>query len=292
MSDLTKNTDYAHFTPLHHRGYETGPGFIQVPSSDSKGKPFKISARTPQQGEMVYALSRMSYLTAVIGAAGAGKTLFGVATGIAGLTAGLYEHVVITRPMVEAEETSGALPGGELQKIAPMLMPIFENMIMIGHGNRIAELDDIRRDADKTIGAQLVESMTKPLQIAPLGKMRGRTFNDSFVILDEAQNTTENQMKMFLTRIGKNSRAYICGDLTQVDDKFNNGNNGLKYLIKLIEKTSSQNPLLDGAAHVGDFYKGSNTQDHPANDEMHLIDVGSDTSQRGPGVNRVLSWKD
>ncbi|MAI07999.1 MAG: hypothetical protein CMF61_03480 [Magnetococcales bacterium] len=294
---LRDNADFSNFPVCTgNNGFELKPGILQVPSAkagegdcnkQNKG-PFKIAPQSPEQEELLYALSRMSYLTIATGCAGSGKTLFGTAFGIAALKTNMYKHFIITRPMTEAEDSQGALPGGEIQKMAPMLMPIFEKLIEMGHGGLISQLDDIRKDKDATIGSQLLAQMTKQFIVAPLGKMRGRTLNDAFVVLDESQNTTAEQMEMFLTRIGRNSRAYICGDLTQIDKKFDSGDNGLKWLLDRIEKSKCLNPLKEGATHVADFFNNPGADFD--NDEIHHIDLGDDTSKRSAGVNRILRF--
>ncbi len=135
-----------------------------------------------------------------IGPAGTGKTYLAVAMAVASLMAGRVRSIVLTRPAVEAGEKLGFLPGDMAQKINPYLRPLYDALYdMLGRGK----------------AQELIERET--IEIAPLAFMRGRTLGNAFVILDEAQNTTPEQMKMFLTRLGFNSRAVIAGDVTQVD---------------------------------------------------------------------------
>ena len=135
-----------------------------------------------------------------IGPAGTGKTFLAVACAVSALEKELVSRIVLTRPAVEAGENLGFLPGDLTQKIDPYLRPLYDALYeMLG---------------SETIN-RLISKGT--IEIAPLAFMRGRTLNDSFVILDEGQNTTKEQMKMFLTRIGFGSRAVITGDITQVD---------------------------------------------------------------------------
>ena len=135
-----------------------------------------------------------------IGPAGTGKTYLAMAMAVAELMKNSFSRIVLTRPAVEAGEKLGFLPGDLAEKVNPYLRPLYDAL------NDMVDFDRARR---------LVERGT--IEVAPLAFMRGRTLNDSFVILDEAQNTTSEQMKMFLTRLGYGSKAVITGDVTQVD---------------------------------------------------------------------------
>jgi len=135
-----------------------------------------------------------------VGPAGTGKTYLAVACAVEALELEQVQRIILTRPAVEAGERLGFLPGDLAQKIDPYLRPLYDALYEMLGFERVAKLME----------RQVIE-------IAPLAYMRGRTLNDAFVILDEAQNTTREQMKMFLTRIGFNSRAIITGDVTQVD---------------------------------------------------------------------------
>jgi phosphate starvation-inducible PhoH-like protein len=139
-------------------------------------------------------------LTFGIGPAGTGKTYLAMACAVAALQAHQVKRIVLTRPAVEAGEKLGFLPGDLAEKVNPYLRPLYD------------ALNDMM-DIDKAQG--LVQR--GHIEVAPLAFMRGRTLNDSFVILDEAQNTTSEQMRMFLTRLGYNSKAVVTGDVTQVD---------------------------------------------------------------------------
>ena len=135
-----------------------------------------------------------------IGPAGTGKTYLAMALAVAGLQSGAYSRLILTRPAVEAGERLGFLPGDIAAKVDPYLRPLYDALYdMLGP-------EETRR---------LMERGT--IEIAPLAYMRGRTLNDAFVVLDEAQNTSPEQMKMFLTRLGFNSKMVITGDVTQVD---------------------------------------------------------------------------
>jgi phosphate starvation-inducible PhoH-like protein len=135
-----------------------------------------------------------------IGPAGTGKTYLAMACAVAALQARQVKRIVLTRPAVEAGEKLGFLPGDLAEKVNPYLRPLFD------------ALGDMM-DIDKAQGLM----QRGHIEVAPLAFMRGRTLNDSFVILDEAQNTTSEQMRMFLTRLGYNSKAVVTGDVTQVD---------------------------------------------------------------------------
>lgn len=155
-----------------------------------------------------------------IGPAGTGKTYLAVAMAVSYLNLKKVKKIVLTRPAVEAGEKLGFLPGDLSEKVDPYLKPLFDAL------NDMIDSDRINRMIDKSI-----------IEIAPLAFMRGRTLNDAFIILDEAQNTTTTQMKMFLTRFGFNSKVIVTGDTTQVDlDK--NIKSGLVESISLLKNIS------------------------------------------------------
>ncbi|MGH9556182.1 MAG: PhoH family protein, partial [Terriglobales bacterium] len=135
-----------------------------------------------------------------IGPAGTGKTYLAVAMAVAALASKTVSRIILARPAVEAGERLGFLPGTLQEKIDPYLRPLYDALY------DLLEHDKVDRYLEKNI-----------IEIAPIAFMRGRTLNDSFVILDEAQNTTSEQMKMFVTRLGFNSKAVITGDITQID---------------------------------------------------------------------------
>ncbi|MBT8369193.1 MAG: PhoH family protein [Deltaproteobacteria bacterium] len=160
------------------------------------------SAITPKS------LAQKDYIDAIrkydivfgIGPAGTGKTYLAMAMAVSALSKGIASRIILTRPAVEAGEALGFLPGDLAEKVDPYLRPLYD------------ALHDMMR-FEKT--AALMQKGI--IEVAPIAFMRGRTLNDSFIILDEAQNTTSEQMKMFLTRIGFNSKAVITGDITQID---------------------------------------------------------------------------
>lgn len=158
-----------------------------------------VLPKTPGQSEFIRAM-RESDIVVGIGPAGTGKTYLAVAAGVEALTRKQVRRLVLARPAVEAGERLGFLPGDLQAKIDPYLRPLYDAL------EEMMPYDRVQR---------AVENGT--IEIAPLGYMRGRTLSDAFVILDEAQNVTGGQMKMFLTRLGLNSRAVVIGDKTQID---------------------------------------------------------------------------
>lgn len=158
-----------------------------------------ITPRTEGQRRYVMAM-RKSDLTLAIGPAGTGKTYLAVAVGVYLLKEKLISRIILVRPVLEAGERLGYLPGDILQKVDPYFRPLYDSLY------DMVESEQVQRYFERNT-----------IEVAPLAYMRGRTFNDSFVILDEAQNTTLEQMKMFLTRMGFGSKFVVTGDITQVD---------------------------------------------------------------------------
>jgi len=178
------------------------------------GKPIK--ARTENQRVMVDASNGNDMIFA-IGPAGSGKTYVAIALAVRALKARMVKRIILSRPAVEAGEKLGFLPGDLKDKIDPYLQPLYDALM------------------DMIPAAKLKEYMeTGVIQIAPLAFMRGRTLNNAYVILDEAQNTTTAQMKMFLTRMGNNARFIITGDVTQVDLPLNQ-QSGLIEAVRLLD---------------------------------------------------------
>jgi phosphate starvation-inducible PhoH-like protein len=158
-----------------------------------------IKAKSAGQGDYMEAIDRHDIVVS-IGPAGTGKTYLAVAKAVSFLMEKKVERLILTRPAVEAGESLGFLPGAIEEKVDPYLRPLYDAL------NDFLPYDRIRRYLDM-----------KTIEVAPLAYMRGRTLNDSFIILDEAQNTTGMQMKMFLTRMGWRSKVVVTGDITQVD---------------------------------------------------------------------------
>jgi len=158
-----------------------------------------LRARTPNQAHYLESIASHD-ITIGIGPAGTGKTYLAVASAVDALERSAVQRIVLTRPAVEAGERLGFLPGDLTQKIDPYLRPLYDALYDLMGYEKVQKA--FERNA---------------LEIAPLAFMRGRTLNNAFVILDEAQNTTPEQMKMFLTRIGFGSRAVVTGDVSQID---------------------------------------------------------------------------
>ncbi len=180
-------------------------GAAPAVEAESEGAPHlhtrrrDLHGRTPRQREYLASILEHD-ISFGIGPAGTGKTYLAVACAVDALERDAVERIVLTRPAVEAGERLGFLPGDLAQKVDPYLRPLYDALF------DLAGFDKTQR---------LLERQT--IEIAPLAYMRGRTLNQAFVILDEAQNTTPEQMKMFLTRIGFGSKAVITGDVTQID---------------------------------------------------------------------------
>ncbi len=176
-----------------------------------------LRGRTPQQNRYIKAVLEHD-VSFGVGPAGTGKTYLAVACAVDALERDAVQRIILTRPAVEAGERLGFLPGDLAQKIDPYLRPLYDALYdLLGF--------------DRT--QKLFEKQT--IEIAPLAYMRGRTLNHSFIILDEAQNTTPEQMKMFLTRIGFGSKAVITGDVTQIDLQ-RNQKSGLIEALRILEK--------------------------------------------------------
>ncbi|HRY28742.1 MAG TPA: PhoH family protein [Elusimicrobiota bacterium] len=181
------------------------------------GRP--IRPMTPQQKLYVEAI-RTHDMVMAIGPAGTGKTYLAVASAMAAYKSGRVSRIVLTRPVVEAGEKLGFLPGDFYSKVHPYLKPLYDAFYgMVG-----PEEFRLLRDEES-------------IEIIPLAYMRGRTLDDAFIILDEAQNTTPEQMKMFLTRMGNGSRVIITGDITQIDleDKSQSGLVQISSILKHVE---------------------------------------------------------
>src|SRR5678809_1555288 len=183
-----------------------------------------VRARTANQKVMVSSIDKNDIVFA-IGPAGTGKTYTAVALAVRALKNKQVKKIILTRPAVEAGESLGFLPGDLKEKIDPYLRPLYD------------ALDDMI-PADK-LGYYM---STRTIEIAPLAYMRGRTLDNAFIILDEAQNSTDLQLKMFLTRIGANAKAIITGDPTQIDLP-KNQRSGLDKAMRILKN-------IDGIAHI------------------------------------------
>ena len=171
--------------------------FQRAPLRASGGR--RVTPKTPGQRRYLDAIERHDVVFG-IGPAGTGKTYLAMAQAVASLTAKRVGRIILARPAVEAGEKLGFLPGDVQEKVNPYLRPLYDALYDMLPNDRVGRL--LERGV---------------IEIAPIAFMRGRTLNDAFVILDEAQNTTTEQMKMFLTRLGFGSQAVVTGDITQID---------------------------------------------------------------------------
>jgi phosphate starvation-inducible PhoH-like protein len=197
------------------------PGVAAEPASAGAGelklhtRRHDLAARTPNQQRYLQQILAHD-LTLGVGPAGTGKTYLAVACAVDALERHQVQRIVLTRPAVEAGERLGFLPGDLAQKVDPYLRPLFDALF------DLMGFDKVAKAQEKGL-----------LEVAPLAFMRGRTLADAFVILDEAQNTTIEQMKMFLTRLGFGSKAVVTGDITQVDLP-RQQRSGLRHAIEVL----------------------------------------------------------
>jgi len=202
-----------------------------------------IRGRGPNQKSYLRAISRHA-INFGVGPAGTGKTYLAVACAVAALQSDQVQRIVLVRPAVEAGERLGFLPGDMAQKVDPYLRPLYDALYEMLGFERVATL--IERNV---------------IEVAPLAFMRGRTLNDAFVILDEAQNTTREQMKMFLTRIGFGSTAVVTGDVTQIDLP-RKSVSGLKHALRI---------LADVKGVSSSFFSASDVVRHPM--VQHIVEA-------------------
>lgn len=188
--------------------------FSEVILTTVRGK--KVFPKTLKQKEYVNAIDNFD-LVFGFGPAGTGKTYLAVAQAIVALREKLVSRIILTRPVVEAGENLGFLPGDIQAKVNPYFRPLYDAL------NEMLDFEKYQKYIEKNI-----------IEIAPLAYMRGRTLNDSFIILDEAQNTSPEQLKMFLTRLGEDSKAVITGDLTQIDLPYSK-KSGLLEIEKILK---------------------------------------------------------
>ena len=203
------------------------------PSSEVtvKTKRGMIRGRGPNQKRYLINISRHA-INFGVGPAGTGKTYLAVACAVAALQDDQVQRIVLVRPAVEAGERLGFLPGDMAQKVDPYLRPLYDALYEMMGFERVATM--IERNV---------------IEVAPLAFMRGRTLNDAFVILDEAQNTTREQMKMFLTRIGFGSTAVVTGDITQIDLP-RKSMSGLKHALGILSDVKGVSFSYFAAADV------------------------------------------
>jgi phosphate starvation-inducible PhoH-like protein len=195
---------------------ENGGAAPGRPLDDGNPLPHGVETRTPGQARYVRAIAKHT-ITFAIGPAGTGKTYLAAALAVAALRRGHYRKLVLVRPAVEAGEHLGFLPGDLIAKVNPYLRPIYDGL------SAHLEPGKLKFFIDSDV-----------IEIAPLAYMRGRTLDEAFIILDEAQNTTPGQMKMFLTRMGQGSKMVVTGDDSQVDLP-SNQRSGLSDAEKLLQ---------------------------------------------------------
>jgi phosphate starvation-inducible PhoH-like protein len=210
----TAETVVRELSDLIRQGHEIAPGTIEAITGaldhhESPARIFedvvwrhrglKVAPKTVNQKRYVDAI-REQTITIGIGPAGTGKSFLAVAMAVAALSRREVNRIVLTRPAVEAGERLGFLPGDLMAKVDPYLRPLFDALY------DMLEPERVNQHLERGV-----------IEVAPLAFMRGRTLNDSFIILDEAQNTSPEQMKMFLTRLGFNSKMVVTGDITQID---------------------------------------------------------------------------
>jgi phosphate starvation-inducible protein PhoH and related proteins len=194
-----RNREFAHaLNVVKHEGAETLKNLVSDRVTTHEKKP-GVTAKTVGQKKYLDAI-RIYDITFGIGPAGTGKTYLAVATALSALREGTVSRIILTRPAVEAGEALGFLPGDLYEKITPYLRPLHDAL------HDMLPAEEIQKHTERGT-----------IEIAPLAYMRGRTLNNAFIILDEAQNSTTEQMLMFLTRLGHGSRAVITGDETQID---------------------------------------------------------------------------
>ena len=213
----------------------------QMPASSDSEMPVLMTrrvglhGRTPRQNTYIRQMQEYD-ITFGIGPAGTGKTYLAVAGAVDALERDLVKRIVLVRPAVEAGERLGFLPGDLVQKVDPYLRPLYDALY------DLMGFDKTTRHFEKGV-----------IEVAPLAFMRGRTLNHAFIILDEAQNTTPEQMKMFLTRIGFGSTAVITGDVTQIDLPRGTAS-GLRQVIEVLKD-------VDGIAFT--FFQAKDVVRHP-----------------------------
>lgn len=258
---------YLHYamTQVAEGGDGPSAALHSVPELASAGRQ-RIVPKTLGQKTYLEAMENFD-ITFCIGPAGTGKTYLAVAMAVADFKAKLVDRIFLARPAVEAGESLGFLPGDIRAKVDPYLRPVYDAL------HELLSLDKIHR---------LMENGT--IEIVPLAFMRGRTLNHSFVILDEAQNTTSAQMKMFLTRLGEQSKAVITGDVTQIDlDKSSasglvsaprvlEGIKGIGF-VYLTERDVVRHPLVSAiirAYERDEGTSGGSAQQATGNNSQHI----------------------
>lgn len=259
MLDLYAETAGETLTPervfllLHELGYDQAQP-LTVEQLLIKTRRKTIKTRNPNQANYIQSIKSHD-VNFGIGPAGTGKTYLAVACAVEALESEQVRRIILTRPAVEAGEKLGFLPGDLSQKVDPYLRPLFDALFdLLG-------FETVERLIEKNV-----------IEIAPLAFMRGRTLNEAFIILDEAQNTSTEQMKMFLTRIGFGSTAVITGDITQCDLP-RHQKSGLRHVIEVLEGVEEigftfyqtqdvvRHPMVQKIVHAYDRYERQHEKD-------------------------------
>ncbi len=224
IKELYLKTEEKNISLSELRNYLQQPSILEIlniPSDNKKDntaffkfKNYKINIENPNQLNFYNSILKNDLVFSV-GSAGSGKTFLAIGAALHCYELGFIKKIILVRPAVEAGENLGFLPGDLSQKIDPYLRPMYDALNSIMGSNLLNKL------IEKNI-----------IEVAPLAYMRGRTLNNSFIILDEAQNSTKEQMKMFLTRLGQNSKAVITGDITQID--LPNAFSGLVHVLPIL----------------------------------------------------------
>jgi phosphate starvation-inducible PhoH-like protein len=235
------------------------PSYSSLPVDDILLAPPKRVVKAKTHGQKLYVKAiREHDVVFSIGPAGTGKTYLAVAMALSSLESKRVRRIILVRPAVEAGESLGFLPGDMKQKVDPYLRPLYDALYDMMSAQKVQRL----------LSMDVIE-------ILPLAYMRGRTLNDSFIILDEAQNTSPAQMKMFLTRLGFNSKAVITGDITQIDlpqeelsglvevQGILDGVEGLAF-VNLDRRDVIRHPLVQSMLRAYEAYEASKPSDQPS----------------------------
>ncbi|KAL8188378.1 UNVERIFIED_CONTAM: hypothetical protein K2H54_000100 [Gekko kuhli] len=265
VTDITP--DMVHLAILESRVLEQddepAPSIPYGKEVTVKTKRGLIKPRSPNQAQYIANIVRHDICFG-IGPAGTGKTYLAVAAAVDALERQEIRRILLTRPAVEAGEKLGFLPGDLSQKVDPYLRPLYDALF-------------------EMLGFERVEKLMERniIEVAPLAYMRGRTLNDAFIILDEAQNTTTEQMKMFLTRIGFNSKAVVTGDITQIDLP-RNQKSGLRHALEVLQD-------VDGLSF--NFFESKDVVRHPV--VARIVQAYEAASTDGlPSEAQLQGWLD
>jgi phosphate starvation-inducible PhoH-like protein len=255
-----RNRDFSHaLNIVRHEGVSTLKDIMSDRIQTSEKKP-SVTAKTLGQKKYVDAI-RNHDVTFGIGPAGTGKTYLAVAMALAALREGTVSRIILTRPAVEAGDALGFLPGDLYEKIMPYLRPLHDAL------HDMLPAEEVQKQTERGV-----------IEIAPLAYMRGRTLNNAFIILDEAQNSTTEQMFMFLTRLGTSSKAVVTGDETQIDlppqkrSGLLEAHRALKHtegiaIVEFSKRDVVRHPLVQRIIAAYEEHRGKARPSQPARDE-------------------------